>query len=139
VPPGQYLPLQLPSPAREDRLSQGLVLPTDLTNEAVLEREVLHPEIVERAIRLAIDELNARPTRLSLGGRVSRRRSRFSLPGFIRGLLEGVRSPDRRLPVVSPRVHGPANSNVFSLLRLGHFYSPHRSRRPQLHYFWLFV
>ena len=40
----------------------GLVLPVDSTNEAVLaavEGEVLHPEVVQRAIRRAIDELNA--------------------------------------------------------------------------------
>jgi hypothetical protein len=40
----------------------GLVLPMDLTNEAILktiEQEVLHPEVVRRALRRVLGELNA--------------------------------------------------------------------------------
>lgn len=52
----------------------GLVLPVESTNDAVLaavEREVLHPEVVRRAMGRAIDELNAPtdtvvPTRTAL-------------------------------------------------------------------------
>lgn len=40
----------------------GLILPMDLTNEAVLktvEQEILHPEVVRRALHRVLDELNA--------------------------------------------------------------------------------
>ena len=40
----------------------GLVLPMDLTNEAVLktiEQEILHPDVVRRALRRVLGELNA--------------------------------------------------------------------------------
>jgi DNA invertase Pin-like site-specific DNA recombinase len=40
----------------------GLLLPMDLTNEAILktvEQDILHPEVVRRAMRLVISELNA--------------------------------------------------------------------------------
>ena len=51
----------------------------DLTNEAVLktiEQEVLHPEVVQRALRRVLDELNAPTEQWSLVERASRRSSR---------------------------------------------------------------
>ena len=89
----------------------GLVLPVESTNQAVLvaiEREVLHPEVVQRAMSRAIDELNAPadtvvPRRTALQAELgvleqelSRLTAAVAQGGDLKPLLEGIQAREQR-------------------------------------------
>src|SRR5262245_36851672 len=89
----------------------GLVLPVELTNQAVLEaieREVLHPDVVQRAMNRAINELNAPtdtvvPRRTALQAELgvleqelSRLAAAVAQGGDLKPLLEGIQARERR-------------------------------------------
>ena len=99
----------------------GLVLPVQLTNQAVLaavEQEVLHPEVVRRAISRAIDELNAPtdtvvPRRTALQAELgvleqelSRLAAAVAQGGDLKPLLDGIRARERRRQALQTELSG---------------------------------
>jgi site-specific DNA recombinase len=89
----------------------GLVLPMDLTNEAVLktvEQEVLHPEVVRCALRRVLDELNAPtdtlvPRRTGLQAELTvleqelaRLTAAVAQGGDLKPLLDGIQAREQR-------------------------------------------
>jgi site-specific DNA recombinase len=99
----------------------GLVLPVELTNEAVLaavESEVLHPEVVRRAMSRAIAELNAPtdtvvPRRTALQAELgvleqelSRLAAAVAQGGDLKPLLEGIQARERRRGTLQTELAG---------------------------------
>ena len=89
----------------------GVVLPVESTNQTVLaalEQEVLHPEVVRRAMSRAIDELNTAtdtvvPRRTALQAELgvleqelSRLAAAVAQGGDLEPLLDGIRARERR-------------------------------------------
>jgi site-specific DNA recombinase len=101
----------------------GLVLPVESTNDAILaavEREVLHPEVVQRAMRRAIDELNAPsdtvvPRRTALQAELgvleqelSRLAAAVAHGGDLKPLLEGIQARELRRKALETELAGLA-------------------------------
>ena len=99
----------------------GLVLPMDLTNEAVLEtieQEVLHPEVVRRALRRVLGELNAPtdtvvPHRVALQAELTvleqelaRLTAAVAQGGDLRPLLDGIQAREQRRRTLQTEVAG---------------------------------
>jgi hypothetical protein len=99
------------------------VLPVESTNDAVLaavEQEVLHPEVVQRAMRRAIDELNAHtdtvvPRRTALQAELgvleqelSRLAAAVAQGGDLKPLLEGIQARERRRRALETELAGLA-------------------------------
>ena len=99
----------------------GLVLPMDLTNEAVLktiEQEVLHPEVVRRALRRVLGELNAPtdtvvPHRTALQAELAvleqelaRLAAGVAQGGDLTVLLEGIRAREQRRRALQEELAG---------------------------------
>jgi hypothetical protein len=99
----------------------GLVLPVQLTNQAVLaavEQEVLHPEVVRRAIGRAIDELNAPmdtvvPRRTALQAELGvldqelpRLAAAVAQGGDLTALVEGIQVRERRRRALQAELAG---------------------------------
>ena len=89
----------------------GLVLPMDLTNEAILEtieQEVLHPEVVRRALRRVLNALNAPtdtvvPHRTALQAELAvleqelaRLAAGVAQGGDLKPLLDGIQAREQR-------------------------------------------
>ena len=99
----------------------GLVLPMDLTNEAVLEtieQEVLHPEVVRRALRRVLDELNAPtdtvvPHRTALQAELAvleqelaRLAAAVAQGGDLKPLLDGIQAREQRRRTLQTELAG---------------------------------
>jgi site-specific DNA recombinase len=99
----------------------GLVLPVESTNGAVLaavEREVLHPEVVRRAMSRAIDELNAPtdtvvPRRTALQAElgvleqeISQLTAAVAQGGDLKPLLDGIQARERRRRALQTELAG---------------------------------
>ena len=100
---------------------RGLVLPMDLTNEAILEtieQEVLHPEVVRRALRRVLGELNAPtdtvvPHRTALQAELAvleqelaRLAAGVAQGGDLKVLLEGIRAREQRRRALQEELAG---------------------------------
>jgi DNA invertase Pin-like site-specific DNA recombinase len=99
----------------------GLLLPMDLTNEAILktvEQDILHPEVVRRAMRLVISELNAPadtlvPHRTGLQAELtvleqelSRLTAAVAQGGDLKPLLDGIQAREQRRHVTQTELAG---------------------------------
>src|SRR5262245_2344332 len=99
----------------------GLVLPMDLTNEAVLktvEQDLLHPEVVRRALQRVLDELNTPtdtivPHRTGLQAELAvleqeltRLTAAVAQGGELKPLLDGIQSRERRRRVLQTELAG---------------------------------
>jgi site-specific DNA recombinase len=99
----------------------GLVLPMDLTNEAVLktiEQEILHPEVVQRALRRVFGELSAPtdtvvPHRVALQAELTileqelaRLAAAVAQGGELKPLLDGIQAREQRRRTLQTEVAG---------------------------------
>jgi hypothetical protein len=99
----------------------GLVLPVELTNDAILgavEREVLHPAVVQRAMRRAMDELSAPadtvvPRRTGLQAELgvleqelSRLAAAVAQGGDLKPLLDGIQAREQRRRTLQSELAG---------------------------------
>jgi hypothetical protein len=99
----------------------GVVLPVESTNQTVLaalEQEVLHPEVVQRAMCRAIDELNTAtdtvvPRRTALQAELgvleqelSRLAAAVAQGGDLKPLLDGIRARERRRQALQTELSG---------------------------------
>lgn len=99
----------------------GLVLPMEPTNRAILatiEREVLHPDVVQRAMRQALGQLNASadtavPRQTALQAEVAvidqeltRLAAGVAQGGDLKVLLEGIRAREQRRRALETELAG---------------------------------
>jgi site-specific DNA recombinase len=111
----------------------GLVLPVQVTNLAVLaavEQEVLHPEVVRRAISRAINELNAptdtvvpRQTGLQaeltvLEQELARLTAAVAQGGDLKPLLDGIQTRERRRGTLQAELAGLESLRPVTALEL---------------------
>ncbi len=99
----------------------GLVLPMDLTNEAVLktiEQEILHPDVVRRALRRVLGELNAPtdtvvPHRTALQAELAvleqelaRLAAAIAQGGELKPLVDGIQGREQRRRALQTELAG---------------------------------
>jgi hypothetical protein len=112
----------------------GLVLPVQLTNQAVLaavEQEVLHPDVVRRAISRAINELNAStdtvvPRRIGLRAELTvveqelpRLAAAVAQGGDLKPLLDGIQAREKRRHALETELAGVEGLRSVTVRDLG--------------------